>query len=76
MATAALQPLSLRTSPFLEADGKTITLPFYLYLKSLQQVVQALQGGIGASIVTAKLTTAEGSMTFVNGILTAETPAT
>lgn len=74
MATPAIQPLPPRATPLM-TDGQ-ITLPWYLYFKSLQQAVQALQGGISETITTAKLSSAEGSMTFVNGILTAETQAT
>lgn len=51
----------------------------YYHLTAAQQAqVAALPTGINAVIVTAKLTAlgANGSMTFVNGMLTAQTQAT
>jgi hypothetical protein len=51
----------------------------YYHLTAAQQAkVAALPVGISVTITTAKLTGAgaNGSMTFVNGLLTAQTPAT
>lgn len=51
----------------------------YYHLTSAQQIkVAGLPTGISATIATTKLTAggANGSMTFVNGMLTAQTPAT
>jgi hypothetical protein len=43
-----------------------------------RNIYNVLKPGISVTIVTAKLTTggANGSMTFLNGILTTQTPAT
>jgi hypothetical protein len=51
----------------------------YYHLTAAQQAqVAALPAGISTTITTAKLTGGgvNGSMTFVNGLLTAQTPAT
>jgi hypothetical protein len=54
------------------------TLERYHLTSAQQAKVAALPTGINATITTAKLTTGgtSGSMTFVNGLLTAQTAAT
>ena len=52
-----------------------LALIWFLWFQAVQAI---LKPGINATITTAKLTGggANGSMTFKNGILTAQTPAT
>lgn len=73
---ANITPIPPRASPVM--DGDQMTLPWYLFFQSLQSAVNNLQGGIDATVVTAPLASggSEGSMTFENGVLTAQTPAT
>lgn len=76
------------TSPAIRAGG-IFTIYWMLWFRKLVDglngqaaTVAALEGqlagGISATIVTAKLTTGgtTGSMTFVDGVLTAQTAAT
>lgn len=70
--TVKLPSVPPRKVPVLEADG-SMSLIWYQWFTILQQNISP---GISAGITTAKLTTANGSMTFVNGVLTAETQAT
>jgi hypothetical protein len=61
-------------------QGGKLSPFWYKWFTSITSGVNAVTPAVGFSgtIVTAKLTGggANGSMTFVNGILTAETPAT
>ena len=54
-------------------------VPIVQFLNQLVPIYNnGLSKGLSVTITTAKLTSggAEGSMTFVNGVLTAQTPAT
>lgn len=65
--------------PALSALSGSVTAGQVPALSALSGNITASQGPTAAfsgTITTAKLTTATGSMTFVNGILTAQTPAT
>lgn len=65
---------SLSTKSISGIEQRTNDLEIKLAMKSPAPSTQ----GVTATITTAKLTTlgANGSMTFVNGLLTAQTPAT
>jgi hypothetical protein len=56
----------------------TLTQPSFADISGTLSTSQLPAAGLGVTIVTAQLTTlgAQGSMTFTNGILTAQTPAT
>ena len=75
---AAQLPQLPRQMPRTQADWNRFLQTMNTWQQLLLALSTDLQAGItpGAAIVTAKLTTANGSMTFVNGRLTAETAAT
>lgn len=59
------------TQPIVDDASNKTSRPWYFFF-------QGLANGLSATITTAKLTTGgtAGSMTFTNGILTKQTPAT
>ena len=64
-----------RQAPILAQDGKTSSAWMFRWM---QDIFNVIRPGVSVTIVTAKLTTggANGSMTFKNGVLVAQTPAT
>ena len=71
--TAKLYPIQ-KATPVIDSSGA----PTQYFLSWLNLVTTALSKGYSGTITTAKLTGggANGSMTFVNGVLTSETAAT
>lgn len=71
-------PLLSRVMPQTQADWERFLQQLNIWQQLLLTLATDYQGGLSPTtpIVTAKLTTATGSMTFVNGRLTAETAAT
>ena len=79
MSVQRIQQPPPRQSLVLQEGNHFFTLPWFGWFTKLVAVVNGnLAAGFSGTIATAKLTSggANGSMTFVNGILTAETPAT
>ena len=75
---AKVQPVPSNQTLFVD-DAKKPTPYWYNWFIQLKKYLDTSLGtGYTGTIVTAKLTGggAQGSMTFVNGILTAQTPAT
>lgn len=71
-----MDPIPNRNQVLLDKmNPKQMSQPWWRFLYSLWQL-QSI--GLSATIVTAKLTPggANGSMTFQNGILVSQTPAT
>lgn len=68
-------PLVIPTYDQAMVDDEKTSRAWYFFLQSIEQ---RLQPGLSATITTTKLTGggANGSMTFVNGILTKQTQAT
>ena len=76
MAIQKIQQLPPRAMKVL--DGDIFNLSWAGWFQKLQAVLNSnLSEGYTGTIVTAKLTNTgtEGSMTFTNGILTSQTPA-
>ena len=70
-----VQTIPTYKQPIIEDESTNITRPWFFFFQSLYK---NLSPGISATITTAKLTTGgtQGSMTFTNGVLTAQTQAT
>lgn len=68
-----ITPVPVSAQPVLGPNG-AFSVPWYLWL---QRLAGLLGGGFTGTITTAKLTTggANGSMTFQNGVLVAQTAA-
>jgi hypothetical protein len=72
-----LPPL-LRVRPQTQAEWEQFLQQLNVWQQLLLTLAGVYQSGVvgPVTITTAKLTTATGSMTFTNGVLTAETAAT
>lgn len=78
MPTNVLEILRPRSSAVVE-DNRVMTQTWYGWFFQLYTLLnKTVAVGQSVTITTAKLTTTgtNGSMTFVNGVLTAQTPAT
>lgn len=73
-ATISLTIFTSTVQGVVPASGGSATT----YLNGAGAFINPLSGGLSVTITTAKLTTSgtQGSMTFTNGILTAQTAAT
>lgn len=77
MSVMTVQPPPARSAPVLE--GEVFQQVWSGWFRRLVQTLNGnLSAGFSGTITTAKLTPggADGSMTFTNGILTSQTPAT
>jgi hypothetical protein len=66
-----------KNAPVLDQQGK-FTFYWFGWLNKLVQIVNGLMVGVSVTVVTAKLTPGgtAGSLTYTNGRLTAQVPAT